>query len=112
MLAEPFFVHENQCTQILNLSCPDQSILSPRQLLIYVDTAHGFIDCAVIPISRLNSNQQVLFNGHKRIHNIKFQSLDIPNGLIGNFSGQYESGCHDSTMLQESGLLTELQDMA
>ena len=105
-------MHKNQCTQILNLSCPDQSILSPRQLTIYVDTAHGFIDCTVIPISRLNSNQQVLFNGHKRIHNIKFQSQDVPNGLIGNFSGQYEGRCHGSTMLQESGLLTELQDMA
>ena len=41
----------------------------------------GFIDGTVIPILRPNSNQRILFNGHKRIHGVKFQSLALPNGL-------------------------------
>ena len=47
----------------------------------------GFIDGTVRPICRLSKNQQVVYNGHKRVHALKFQSVALPNGLIGNIYG-------------------------
>ena len=41
----------------------------------------GFVDGTVGPISRPNENQRVVYNGHKRFHGLKFQSVVIPNGL-------------------------------
>lgn len=50
-----------------------------------------------------------MYNGQKRVHGIKFQSVVVPNGLIANLSGPYEGKKHDSMMLNESGLLGDLQ---
>ena len=38
--------------------------------------------------------QNIVYNGHKRVHSIKFQ--DLSNGLIGNLSGPYVWRRHDS----------------
>jgi len=51
----------------------------------------------------LENNQWVLYNGHKRVHAIKFRSIAAPNGLIANLFGP-EGRQHDSGMLAESGL--------
>ena len=48
----------------------------------------------------------------KRVHGIKFQSIVLPNGLIGNLVGPWESRRYDCTMLHESGLLNDLQRVA
>ncbi len=40
-----------------------------------------------------------MYNGHKRVHSMKFQSVVIPNGLIANLAGPFEGKRHDSTML-------------
>ena len=42
------------------------------------------------PVCRQNNNQRTLFNGHKLIHAIKFQSVVAPNGLIVNLHGPVE----------------------
>ena len=55
-------------------------------------------DGTVLRISRPNSSQEILFNGHKRIHGIKFQQLALPNGVAGNFSGPYEVRRHGNTI--------------
>ena len=47
----------------------------------------GFIDGTVRPIARPGENQRVVYNGHKRVHALKFQSVVLPNGLIGNMYG-------------------------
>ena len=47
----------------------------------------GFIDGTVRPISRPMSNQRVVYNGHKRVHALKFQAVTLPNGLIANIYG-------------------------
>jgi len=47
----------------------------------------GFIVGTVRPIARPGENQRILYNGHKRVHAIKFQSVVLPNGLIGNMYG-------------------------
>ena len=43
---------------------------------------------------------------------MKFQSVVLPNGIIANLAGPYEGRRHDSTMLQQSGLLTSLRRVA
>ena len=49
-----------------------------------------------------------MYNGHKRIHALKIQSIVLPNGLIGNLSGPFEGKRHGSTMLHECGVLPNL----
>jgi hypothetical protein len=75
----------------------NHTILHPQALEQYAEAIHnkgaplqncfGFIDGTVRPISRPRKNQCVVYNGHKRVHAIKFQSVVIPNGLIANMYG-------------------------
>ena len=44
----------------------------------------GFVNGTVRPVSRPGKNQRVLYNGHKKVHAIKFQSVAVPNGLVAN----------------------------
>ena len=44
----------------------------------------GFVDGTVRPVCRPTNNQRALFNGRKRIHTIKFQSVVAANGFIAN----------------------------
>ena len=48
--------------------------------------------------------QSVLYNGHKRVHAIKFQSVVATNGLIANLYGPVEGTRHDSGMFADSRL--------
>ena len=100
----------------------DQFFLQPNQLYSYAEAVHrlgaplgncfGFIDGTVRGIARPQENQRVMYNGHKRIHSIKFQSVVIPNGLIANLHGPFEGKRHDSTMLQQTDILNELRRVA
>ena len=38
-------------------------------------------------MGRTDEYQRIMYNGHKRVHALKFQSLALPNGLIGNLYG-------------------------
>ena len=72
----------------------NDSILNPHSLEIYsnaitakgspLDNCFGFIDGTVRPISKPGKNQRVVYNGHKRVHGVKFQSVALPDGIIGN----------------------------
>ena len=73
-----------------------------------VTNCWGFVDGSVQPVCHPGTNQRTLYNGHKRVHAIKYQVVSAPNGFCVNLSGPYERKKHDSSMLQESGLLTEL----
>ena len=68
----------------------------------------GLIDGTVRPLCKLDQNQRILYNGHKRVHGIKYQSVVAPNGLIASLFGPVEGRRHDSGMLVDSGLLQEL----
>ena len=72
----------------------------------------GFIDGTVRPICRPGTNQKIVYNGHKRVHALKFQSLVIPSGLIANMYGPIEGKRHDCKMLTMSGLLNDLTQYA
>ena len=48
----------------------------------------GFLDGTVRPIARPGEHQRVLYNGHKRVHALKFQSVVAPNGMMWPFMAQ------------------------
>ena len=90
------------------LTTYNHNLLSPANLMLYADAVHqsgaaldncwGFIDGTVRPVCRPGVNQRVLYNGHKRVHSIKFQSVALPNGLVGHWYGPVEGRRHDSSM--------------
>ena len=84
--------HGHRLTQLNNL------LLNPAALQRYADAiarkgalllenCFGFVDGTVRPICRPNENQSTVYNGHKRVHALKFQSVTIPNWLIANLYG-------------------------
>lgn len=72
-------------------------LMNPEMLQIYANTisakgapldmCFGFIDGTLVRICRPGKNQRMMYNGHKRVHAIKFQSVALPNGMIGNLYG-------------------------
>lgn len=79
--------------------------LQPDQLHRYADAIHlqrsplengfGFVDGTVRSIVHPTKNQGFMYNGHKRVHAIKVQSVVTPNGLNANPSGPFEGKQHD-----------------
>ena len=104
------------------LSSFHQTWLSPQNMSLFAQkiSEHGaplqncwaFVDGTVRPICRPGTNQRVLYNGHKKVHAIKFQSIATPNGMVANLFGPVEGRRHDSAMLARSGVLNELQQHA
>ena len=60
-------------------------------------------------ISRPGIHQRFLYNGRKRYHALKFQSVVAPNVLIANLYGPVEGKRYDSSMLMDPDLLNQLQ---
>ena len=54
----------------------------------------------------------MVYNGHKRVHSLKYQSVVITNGMIANMFGPVEGRRHDCAMLAMSNLLPNLQRYA
>ena len=78
--------HWHRVTQ-WNHSILDQVLLSTYANAIFdkgaaLDNCFGFIDGTVRPICRPVVNQGTLYNEHKRVHSLKFQSVTLPIGLI------------------------------
>ena len=96
-------LYNQHCHRLRNFN---QAWLSHANLQTY---AWGFVDRTVRPVCRPGNLQRSLYNGHKRVHAIKFQSVVAPNGLIANLCGPVEGRRHDSGMLADSGLLPQLQ---
>jgi nuclease HARBI1 len=71
----------------------------------------GFLDGTVRPICRPSRFQKQAYNGHKRVHALKLQSLSAPDGLIVDLTGPWEGRRHDCGMLRESGLLSRLEEI-
>lgn len=72
----------------------------------------GFVDGTVRPVCKPGTNQRLLYNGHKKVHAIKFQSVAVPNGLVANLYGPVEGKRHDSYMLNQSDLYNQLVQYA
>ena len=56
-----------------------------------------------------SQNQQEVYNGHRRIHALKYHSAVLPNSLIANLFGPMEGRRHDAAILAESGLLAGIR---
>ena len=75
----------------------DQPWLQPNHLEKFANAIHsrgaalqncwGFVDGTVRPICRPGEHERLVYNGHKRVHAIKFQSVVAPNGLVANLYG-------------------------
>ena len=88
------FIYQNHRNKITEWNA---DLLSPEKLQEYADAVSakgsplrncfGFIDGTVRPISRPGENQKVVYNGHKRVHALKFQCVTLPNGLIAHLFG-------------------------
>ena len=93
--------------------------LSRQNIEIFEDAVHakgaaldnrwGFVGGTVRPICRPTENQRAVYNGHKRVHALKFQSVVTPNGLIANLFGPVDGRRHDSAMLAMSHILPQLE---
>ncbi|KAF0729938.1 hypothetical protein Ae201684P_014315 [Aphanomyces euteiches] len=77
-----------------------------------IDNVWAFIDGTVRACSRpLNSAaQRSVYNGHKRKHSLKFQTLVTPDGIIVHVFGPVEGRRHDLTILRRSKLETALKN--
>ena len=100
----------------------NQNWLAPEHLTVFANTISdkgaalnnvwGFIDGTVRGISRPTHNQRIVYNGHKRKHGLKYQSISTPNGMIANLFGPVEGTRHDSSMLLLSGFMPVLQNFS
>ena len=109
-------IYERYGNLLLSL---DQPWLCGANLKSFADVIHakvaaltncwGFVDGTVRPICRPSRNQRVVYNDHKRVHPLKFQSVVATNGLIANLYGPIEGRRHDASMLGMSGLMGELE---
>ena len=86
------------CIILKRLAYPwNHALLSTENLQLYAESVarkgaaledcFGFVDGTVGPICRPNKNQRIVYNGHKRVHSLKFQSVAIPNGMIASLYG-------------------------
>ena len=75
-----------------------------------VEHAWGFIDGTIRKTCRPTYFQREVYSGHKRCHGIKFQSVLLPDGLVGCLWGPMNGRRHDSYMLRESNLLQQLSE--
>ena len=79
------FIYDNHGHLVSSLA---QDWLSPQHLQSFANAIHlkgaalsncwGFVDGTVRPICRPDQHQGVTYNGHKRIHALKFQSVTTP----------------------------------
>jgi len=100
----------------------DHERLTPTQLEIFaaaitardspLTRTWGFIDGTVRPIARPHKYQRQVYNGHKRVHALKFQSVVTPDGLISHLTGPFIGRRHDARILRESGLHEQLVQYA
>ncbi|CAH3180049.1 unnamed protein product, partial [Porites lobata] len=108
--------HNHRITQwndiLLNLALLETYARAIQQNGSPLHNCFGFIDGTVRPICRPDQNQRIVYNGHKRMHGLKYHSVALPNGMIANMFGPVEGRKHDSAMLADSGLLQDLEQHA
>ena len=88
------WIYENHHRKITEWNA---ELLSQGKLQLYADAVaakgaaltncFGFVDGTVRPICRPGVNQKIVYNGHKRVHALKFQSVTLPNGLVAHVYG-------------------------
>jgi hypothetical protein len=69
-------------------------------------TIWSFIDCTLRHMCRPSHWQRQAYSGHKRYHVMKFQALNLPNGLFGHLFGPLK-GCRNDNFLAEESQIFE-----
>ena len=75
-------------------------------------TCWGFIDYTIRPICRPVKWQKRVYNGHKKMHSLKYSVVKSPDGLIYHCYGPYEGRRNDNHLLDSSNLLVRCQEYA
>ena len=106
---ELFTINKFESTMVISKQFPNIYWCSSWQRSPSLENCCGFVNGTVSPICRLEERQRIMYNGNKKVHAIKFQTVVASNGLI---TILFCLGRHDSGVLGDSGLLHELQQHA
>ncbi|DAZ99510.1 TPA: hypothetical protein N0F65_005382 [Lagenidium giganteum] len=71
----------------------------------------GFIDGTVRAICRPSRQQRFVYNGQKRKHALKYQSVITPDGIIRHLHGSVPGSRHDAYLLSLSKLADEVSGL-
>ncbi|XP_069109973.1 uncharacterized protein [Argopecten irradians] len=110
------YVHNVHGHLLENLNRPWLSIQNLEQFAASIQrrdgplhNCWGFIDGTVRPICRPQKQQKLVFNGHKRVHSLKFQSIVTPNGIVAHLFGPMEGRRHDAALFRESSVEMQMR---
>ena len=70
-----------------------------------LDNCWGFVDGTVMSICKPNQQQRAFYNGHKRVHVLKFKSVVAPNGLIATRFEPVEGGRYHTCYVWTLGIV-------
>lgn len=107
--------HENLITGPLDSGYIHQHAanwaLSVQQKTECLDNCIGFIDGTVWKIARPDDDhvENVVYNGHKRAHALKYQAVMTPDGIILHLYGPVEGRRHDWTLYTRSEMDGQLE---
>ena len=87
----------------------EEYILNCKDLFQFNHAIFGFIDGTVRFMCRPGVHQKLWYNGHKRQHGLKLQSVILLNGIIIDLFGPIEGKYHDMTLLRESNIITKIE---
>ena len=83
--------HNHRITQwndtLLNPALLETYARAIQQNVSPLHNCFGFIEGTVRPICRPDKKQRIVYNGHKRVNGLKYQSVALPNGMIANKYG-------------------------
>ena len=71
----------------------------------------GFVDGKLFATARPIRDQREFYNGHKKDHGIKEQSVSLPNGMIAHWWGPIPGRRHDKYLLGQSKLVADIKAM-
>lgn len=63
----------------------------------------GFLDGTVRPSCRPEEMQRAVYDGHKRVHGLKFKSVALQNDLIANLFGPVGELDYSSQQMSRQG---------
>ena len=74
-----------------------------------LDVVVALIDGTLQKNARPSNNQQLVYNGWKHIHCLKYHALISPDGIVIHIYGPVDGRRHDKTVYKESGLASLLK---
>ena len=87
-------VHSRRITRWNHEIHSQQALQLYSDAIAALNNCFGFVEGTVRPICRPGEHQRAVYNGHKRVHALKFQCVALPNGLIGHLYGPVGKKLH------------------